>query len=173
MAIADSDPDNLRLAAERFGLPNSAIYSDYEQMYATKCLTKSVRCLPVTCVTTTDHVSILAMLVAFHRLRDQSLDIVAPILPVQPNPAVVCRCARTPGLRAIACEKPICCTLAEADQMVDACRQHGVQFAAGDACRNYKQLWEAKDLINDGAIGEVSVMNLYESTDEISGGSER
>jgi hypothetical protein len=57
---------------------------------------------------------------------------------VQPNPRVVVRCASAPGLLAVACEKPICCSLAEADAMVGACREHGVHFAAGDACRNYR-----------------------------------
>ena len=103
-------------------------------------------------------------------LDAQQLDIVSPILPVQPNPEVVVRCARTPGLRAIACEKPIAAQLSEADDMVQACKQHGVHFAAGDACRNYAQINEARRLIDGGAIGDVKQIDLFESTAEISGG---
>ena len=103
-------------------------------------------------------------------LDEQRLDIVSPILPVQPNPEVVVRCARTPGLRAIACEKPIAAQLSEADDMVQACKQHGVHFAAGDACRNYAQINEARRLIDGGAIGDVKQIDLFESTAEISGG---
>ena len=103
-------------------------------------------------------------------LDRQQLDIVSPILPVQPNPEVVVRCARTPGLRAIACEKPIAAQLSEADDMVQACKQHGVHFAAGDACRNYAQINEARRLIDGGAIGDVKQIDLFESTAEISGG---
>ena len=88
-------------------------------------------------------------------LRTQHLDIVAPILPVEPNPAVVTRCASTPGLRAVVCEKPICCRLSEADEMVAVCEWHGVQFAAGDAWRNLAAMWEAKLLVDEGVIGEV------------------
>ena len=85
-------------------------------------------------------------------------------------PEVVIRCARPPGLRAIACEKPIAAQLSEADDMVQACKQHGVHFAAGDACRNYAQINEARRLIDGGAIGDVKQIDLFESTAEISGG---
>ena len=90
-------------------------------------------------------------------LRTERLDIVAPILPAEPNPAVVINCAGTAGLRAIVCEKPICCRLSEADEMVDACERSAVHFAAGDAWRNLAAVWEAKRLIDGGAIGEVRV----------------
>ena len=54
--------------------------------------------------------------------------------------------------------------------MVDACKRSDVHFAAGDAWRNLAAIWEAKRLIDDGAIGEVKSMNVYHPTDEIHGG---
>jgi len=97
-------------------------------------------------------------------------DIVAPILPVAPNPKVVVECASAPGVKGIFCEKPASVSLEEADRMVEACRSRNIKFAAGDAYRNYHQLWEARKVIESGEIGEVQAINLYQPTDEISGG---
>ncbi len=102
-------------------------------------------------------------------LRKESIDIAAPILPVSVNPEVVIGCARG-GVKAIFCEKPASVSLAEADQMVEECGSRGIAFAAGDAYRNFHQLWEARRVIESGDIGEVQSINLYQATNEISGG---
>src|SRR5262249_5650353 len=57
-----------------------------------------------------------------------------------------------------------------ADRMVEACRSRGILFAAGDMYRNYPQLWKARAIIDSGELGAVESMNLYQPTDEISGG---
>ena len=104
-------------------------------------------------------------------LRNERIDIAAPILPVKPNPAVVIGCAESgSGLKAIFCEKPMATSLEEADRMVEACRSHGILLAAGDMYRNYPQIWAARGMIDSGELGPVQSMNLYQSTDEISGG---
>lgn len=97
------------------------------------------------------------------------IDIAAPILPVQPNPQTVIDCAGA-GVKAVYCEKPMAASLQEADAMVDACAAAGVVFASGDAYRNMPQHWRAKALIDAGELGPVQAINLYQSTDEISGG---
>ena len=57
------------------------------------------------------------------------------------------------GVRAIWCEKPLCCSMAEADSMVAACEQHGVKFNLG-VNRRYSSVYrEARRLIADGIIG--------------------
>src|SRR5262249_37192278 len=91
--------------------------------------------------------------------------------PVKPNPSVVIGCAESgSGLKAIFCEKPMATSLEEADRMVEACRSRGILFAAGDMYRNYPQLWKARAMIDAGELGAVESMNLYQATDEISGG---
>ena len=45
-----------------------------------------------------------------------------------------------------------------------------IAFASGDAYRNMPQHWKVKRLIDAGEIGEVQSINLYQSTNEISGG---
>ena len=106
----------------------------------------------------------------YHELlaRDD-IDIVAPILPVQPNPQVVLDCARA-GVKAIYCEKPMATSLEESDAMVEACAARGIHLAAGDAYRNMPQHWKVKALIDSGELGQVQSINLYQSTTEISGG---
>ena len=104
-------------------------------------------------------------------LRNERLDIAAPILPVKPNPSVVIGCAESgSGLKAIFCEKPMATSLEEADRMVEACRSRGILLAAGDMYRNYPQLWKARAMIDSGELGAVESMNLYQATDEMSGG---
>ncbi len=46
----------------------------------------------------------------------------------------------------------------------------GIAFASGDAYRNMPHHWKVKRLIDAGEIGEVQSINLYQSTNEISGG---
>ena len=103
-------------------------------------------------------------------LAVEELDIAAPILPVGPNAKVVIDCARAPGIKAIYCEKPMAVNLEEADQMVEECASRGIHLASGDTFRNMPQHWKVKRLIDSGAIGEVHSINLYQPTNEISGG---
>jgi predicted dehydrogenase len=100
-------------------------------------------------------------------LASESIDIAAPILPVNAHPEGVIACAEA-GVRAIFCEKPMACSLEEADRMVEACKD--IPFAAGDAYRSFPQFWDAKALIDEGEIGPIRTINLYQATNEISGG---
>lgn len=58
------------------------------------------------------------------------------------------------GVKAIWCEKPLCCSMAEADAMVAACEQHGVKFNLG-VNRRYSTVYrEARRLVAEGIVGE-------------------
>ena len=102
-------------------------------------------------------------------LRVENVDIAAPILPVKPNPGVVIDCARA-GVKAIYCEKPMAASLDEADRMVEETSSRGIALASGDAYRNMPQHWKVKALIDSGELGPVQSINLYQPTNEISGG---
>ena len=103
-------------------------------------------------------------------LRREKIDIASVILPVKPNPEVVLDCART-GVRAIGCEKPIAASLAEADRMVEVCRDRGVKFACGDLERNFPQYWKAKEIIDSGELGAVQGITFTQgSGTQMSGG---
>ena len=102
--------------------------------------------------------------------RKEQIDIATPIMPVIANPEVVIGCARTGvGIKAIYCEKPIAATLADADRMVQECRSRGLPLGVGDVTINFPELWNAKDLIDSGRLGEVRSINIYVGGVEISG----
>ncbi len=59
------------------------------------------------------------------------------------------------GVKAIFCEKPMALNLGEADRMIEACERAGVKLIVDHTMRfeaNYRQI---KDLIDQGAIGEL------------------
>lgn len=69
--------------------------------------------------------------------------------------------AANTGVRAIWAEKPIALSLAEADQMVDACRRAGILLAVGAS-----RCWDAvynrmRELIDRGEIGQVLQVNGF------------
>ena len=53
------------------------------------------------------------------------------------------------------CEKPLACSAAEAEDMVDVCHKQGVLLMVGYAHRFQPQNRKAKKLINEGRIGKV------------------
>ena len=93
-------------------------------------------------------------------LRNESIDIAAPILPVSANYEVVMGCAEY-GVKGILCEKPITDSLANADEMVAACRSKGIAFGCGDLDRNLPDYRKAKAVIDSGEIGEVVAIDLH------------
>lgn len=65
------------------------------------------------------------------------------------------------GVKAIWCEKPLCCSMAEADEMVAACQQHGVKFNLG-ANRRYGPLYrQIRTLIAGGLLGDLQTVSCH------------
>lgn len=62
------------------------------------------------------------------------------------------------GVKAVFAAKPICCTLAEADAMIDACRKHGTILAMACHLNWYGHYTNARRRIADGTIGELRSM---------------
>ena len=73
-------------------------------------------------------------------------------------------------VRGIYCEKPLCCSMEEADIMVDQVESHGVKFNYGTQRRftpNYRKVLE---LVDAGEIGEVQcVIAHYGATSALWG----
>ena len=59
------------------------------------------------------------------------------------------------GVKGIYCEKPLCCSMAEADDIVAACEQHGVKFNYGTQRRYMPLYHRLRELVAGGEIGEV------------------
>jgi predicted dehydrogenase len=65
----------------------------------------------------------------------------------------------------VICEKPLCVTLAEADRMIAACKAAGVQLMyAEELCFTPKYV-RAKQLVDDGALGEIYLIKQSEKHD--------
>ena len=124
VAVAESDPANLELAASRFGVPG---YADCVEMFG-----------------------------------NHEIDIAVASLPVRANHAVVMAAAEA-GVKMMVTEKPLTAELSQADEMVEACRSRGIQFAAGLLSMNRVNHWTAKEMIQSGAIGEVRRINVYDT----------
>ncbi len=59
------------------------------------------------------------------------------------------------GVKGIYCEKPLCCSMKEADEMVEACEKYGTKFNYGTQ-RRYADLYnKIRELIQAGEIGTV------------------
>ena len=58
------------------------------------------------------------------------------------------------GVKSIYCEKPLCCSMEEADAMVAACETNGVKFNYGTNRRYQPLYWKMRELIENGEIGE-------------------
>ena len=72
------------------------------------------------------------------------------------------------GAKGILCEKPFARTLAEADEMLDACRRNGARLAVAHRRANaYEQ--HGKKLVDEGAIGDIQVIRSHGKADRRSG----
>ena len=69
-------------------------------------------------------------------------------------------------------EKPMCRTLAEADQITEACEKHDVKFAIAHQTRYSPKLHAVRDLIYDGRIGKVLELRGRGKEDRRGGGED-
>lgn len=59
------------------------------------------------------------------------------------------------GVKGIFCEKPIATTLVDAERMIAACKANNVPLLINHSTRWYPQYPQARQMIRDGAIGQV------------------
>ena len=91
---------------------------------------------------------------AAEMLRRERLDIVAIATNVKGRADLTCLAVEC-GVNGIATEKPMTHTLAEADRMVAACADAGVPLCCGAIPTNHPAFARAKQLLDEGAIGEL------------------
>ena len=76
------------------------------------------------------------------------------------------------GVRGIYLEKPLCRTLAEADEMVAACEKHKVKFAIAFQTRYSPRLPVVGELIRSGKLGQVLEFRARGKEDRRGGGED-
>jgi predicted dehydrogenase len=65
------------------------------------------------------------------------------------------------GVKGVYCEKPLCCSMDEADAMLEACAKHGVQFNLGVNRRYQDVFWKIREAIEGGVIGSLQSVSAY------------
>jgi predicted dehydrogenase len=100
----------------------------------------------------------------------QLLDEVQPdlisVVTAEPLHCEMVVAAAERGVKGIVCEKPMAMNLAEAQQMLDACRASGARLTISHQRYYMPQYAQARDLIAQGAIGQVrfaEAMGMAES----------
>ena len=94
----------------------------------------------------------------YRRMLDsEKLDIDCVFSLLSPHPNIVTECAEQ-GCHVL-CEKPIAIDLIAAQNMVDICAERAVKLCYGASYRFLPTLIKARELIQDGAIGEVLIMS--------------
>ena len=86
-------------------------------------------------------------------MQQEKLDIVS-VCSWNPQHAEMTIAAAAYKPQAILCEKPMACSVGDADAMMIACERNGVKLAIGHQRRFYSAWQEARRLLGDGAIGE-------------------
>jgi predicted dehydrogenase len=76
------------------------------------------------------------------------------------------------GVKGIYLEKPLCRTLAEADEMVAACEKHKVKAALAHQTRYSPRLAVVRELIRSGALGQVLELRGRGKEDARGGGED-
>ena len=61
----------------------------------------------------------------------------------------------------VMCEKPIACTLDQADRMIEACKSAGVFLGINMVARYESVTRSARDFVQSGAIGDVIGLNVH------------
>ncbi len=62
------------------------------------------------------------------------------------------------GVKGIYCEKPLCCSMEEADAMLEACEKNGVKFNYGTQ-RRYTPLYQKmRELTDQGELGSIQAV---------------
>jgi predicted dehydrogenase len=59
------------------------------------------------------------------------------------------------GVKGIYCEKPLCCSPAEADAMVETCERNGVAFNYGTQRRYMPMYQKIREMAHQGDLGEL------------------
>jgi len=76
------------------------------------------------------------------------------------------------GVRGVLIEKPLCPTLVEADEMVEACRRTGMKAAVCHQTRYSSRLKVVRQLIADGRIGDLLELRARGKEDQRGGGED-
>ena len=114
-------------------------------------------------------------------LAEPRIDLVVVVLPHNLHRSITVQCLEA-GKHVIV-EKPMCVTIAEANQMIDAAKEAGLTLSVHHNRRWDADFWTLRELVKSGVIGRVFSVemwaggygkpdpNLWRSVKAISGGT--
>ena len=103
-------------------------------------------------------------------LADVVPDIAAVVTPTKFYKEAVIACAEA-GVKGISTDKPVAAVLADADTMVEVCRERGVVYAGGNLQRAMSEVQEVARRIHAGQYGPIIGASVHGwGSGEISGG---
>ncbi|WP_254535365.1 Gfo/Idh/MocA family protein [Halomarina litorea] len=88
-------------------------------------------------------------------LREARPDIVSICVPPKFHADITVGCAESGIPKAVHCEKPMATTWADCKRMVEACERNDVQLTIDNQRRFGAPFREAKDLLDDGTVGDL------------------
>lgn len=95
--------------------------------------------------------------------RHRELDIISVATPVETHHAIVCDIAQRRAAKVIFCEKPVARTVAEASQMIESCKNHGVKLAVNHTRRWSPAYRNVIGAVNMRASGHITAVTAYYS----------
>ena len=96
-------------------------------------------------------------------LAQADLDLVSVCTPSLYHREHVIDAARTDGVRAIWCEKPLACSVGAAEGASEVCAEEGVDLVVNHSQRFLRQSQTVRDAIADGVIGDVQTVTAASS----------
>lgn len=93
-------------------------------------------------------------------LKMKEIDVVSLGIPNDLHHSITIDAARA-GKHVI-CEKPLCRSIAQADEMIDTCKKEGVLLLYAEEMLFAPKYVRAKQLVNEGAIGEPFLAKQWE-----------
>jgi predicted dehydrogenase len=99
-------------------------------------------------------------------LADADLDVVT-IGTTGEHHAAITHDAAARGVRGIYCEKPMACSLADAEAMIADCQASGTVLVMGHQRRWMVQIRQLREAIQGGAIGRATHGSIYWATGRI------
>ena len=93
-------------------------------------------------------------------LEAETPDIVSVCVPPDLHAPIVLDVARSGTVAAIHCEKPMAVTWSDAQRMASVCAQRGVQLTFNHQRRFGEQWTRAKQLLDDGEIGDLERIEM-------------
>jgi len=93
-------------------------------------------------------------------IEKERLDMLSVTTPATVRHEIVTFAAKS-GIRGIYCEKAMCCSMAQADDIVESCEDNDVKLNVGTLRRFHAGYQRMRELVDDGKVGKPKVAIAY------------